>query len=139
MTDYAVTPFEPIVQGLVTNPLGLGNVFEGRGCLPTVTRAGGLVGTFILTLDPGLPGNAGAVPPGTGPFINPDVRTMVTTRGQGVPPVSPISTIAVTYVTSFLPGVGANRVLIVMTDLAGVLTDPPAGFEIIIWRVFSDV
>jgi hypothetical protein len=133
--DYAVSPFEPIVQGVVTNPLGLGPVFEGRGALPTVTRAGGLVGTFILTLDVGLPGNAGAVPPGLAPFINPDVRTMVTTRGSGAPPNTPVATVAVTYVTSFIPGVGANRILIVMTDLAAVLTDPPAGFEIIVWRV----
>lgn len=133
--DYAVSPFEPIVQGVVTFSAGV-PFFEGRGALPTVTRAGiFIVGTFVLTLDVGLPGNAGAVPIGIGPFINPDVRTMVTTRGSGVPPVSPVATIAVTYIPSLAPGVGANRVLIVMTDLTATLVDPPAGFEIIVWRV----
>jgi len=89
----------------------------------------------LLDLDEGLPGNAGAVQPGTSPISNPNVRTMVTVRGSGVPPISLISTTAVLYLLSPTPGVGADQVLIVMQTFPPAFADPAAGFEIIIWVV----
>jgi hypothetical protein len=139
MTDYAVNPFQPIAQGVVTFPDGIapGSVieFDGEG-ISFIERVVGFPnGAYLLTLDEGLPGNAGAVPPGVAPINDPDVRTVVTTRGSGVPPISPIATIAVLYPNSPVPGVGADQILIVMQNTAPILADPPAGFELIVWRV----
>jgi hypothetical protein len=151
MTDYAATPIQPIVQGLVTfdNPnVGAGVHFTGRGVssisrITTVTGFGG----FMLVLDEGLPGNAGAVepninisPPGVPlPPLppNPDVRTMITIRGSGTPPVTTIAEIAVQYGQTtpppvLPPGTGNNAVFVTTATGGGVLTDP-AAFEIIIW------
>jgi hypothetical protein len=139
MTDYAVTPFQPIVQGVVTFPNGVGPStpveFTGVG-VSAISRAVGFpLGAYVLDLDEGLPGNAGAVQPGASPISDPNVRTMVTVRGSGAPPISIISTTAVLYLLSPTPGVGADQVLIVMQTFPVALADPPAGFEIIIWVV----
>ncbi len=140
MTDYAGTsPFQPIVQGLVTFPAGVAPLspveFTGEGIsfIERVPLFGN--GAYLLTLDEGLPGNAGAVQPGASPINNPNVRTMITVRGSGVPPVSPIATQAVLYVNSPTPGVGADQLLIVMQNIVPTFADPPAGFEIIVWVV----
>lgn len=137
MTDYPRIPLSPIVQGLVTFLPGAGAppVFNGRG-VSAITRALGFpVGAYVLQLDAGLPGNAGAVPPGTTPIANPDVRTLLSPR-MAVPPGLPnIATKAVNYLVSPVPGVGADRILVVMrTFLLGALEDPTGGFEIIVWR-----
>jgi hypothetical protein len=137
VTDYAVTPFQPIVQGVVTFPNGVGGTveFTGEG-VSAISRAVGFpVGAYVLDLDVGLPGNAGAVPPGVSPLSDPNVRTMITVRGSGVPAISNIATIAVLYLLSPTPGVGANQVLVVMQTFPIALDDPPAGFEIIVWVV----
>ena len=135
MTDYAVTPFQPIVQGVVTID-ALGNpVFTGEG-ISEITRVGAIpLGAFLLTLDEGLPGNAGAVPPGLSPINDPNVRTMLTMRGAGVPPASNIVASAVLYLLSPAPGVGADQILITTQTFPLALADPVAGFEIIVWRV----
>jgi hypothetical protein len=139
MTDYAVTPFQPIVQGVVTFPAGVGPAtpveFNGEGVSAISRFPGFPLGAYLLTLDEGLPGNAGAVPPGVSPLSDPNVRTMITVRGSGVPPISNISTIAVLYELSATPGVGANQILIVMQTFPPAFADPPAGFEIIVWVV----
>ena len=137
MTDYSPYIFEPIVQGLVTFApvvLGGGPVFNGRG-VSSIVRAGAfLAGAYILTLDAGLPGNAGAVPPGVSPIANPDVRTIITTRGAALFPTPNIATIAVDYLLSPVPGVGADRILVVMQTIPAALADPTDGFEIVVWR-----
>jgi len=150
MSDYAVTPVQPIVQGLVTIPSGTPGgpvIFTGKGALPTVTRdpaSGSGQGAFILTLDQGLPGNAGALQPlpdqpgATFPAV-PDARTLVTVRGDPniAPPVTTITQIAVAYITSPTPGVGVTQIEIVLT-IAGVGTDPVGtngnGFEVVVWK-----
>lgn len=124
--------FEPIVQGLVTF-VG-GPVFNGRGVSSIVRAAGFPVGAYVLSLDEGLPGNAGAVPPGITPIANPDVRTIITTRGLTIFPTPNISTIAVDYLLSPVTGVGSDRILIVMGTFPPALADPHEGFEIIVWR-----
>jgi hypothetical protein len=135
MTDYAVTPFQPIVQGVVTID-ALGNPeFDGEGISDVSRPVGFPLGTFILTLDEGLPGNAGAVQPGTTVISDPNVRTMITTRGAGVPPISNIVATAVLYLLSPIPGVGADQLLVVMQTFPLALADPVAGFEIIVWNV----
>lgn len=134
MTDYAVTPFQPIVQGVVTFDALLNPVFDGEG-ISEITRFGITPGAFLLTLDEGLPGNAGAVPPGTSLISDPNVRTMLTMRGAGVPPVSNIVASAVLYLLSPAIGVGADQILVVTQGFPLAPADPIAGFEIIVWRV----
>ena len=92
MPDFAAAPIQPIVEGLVTFPAGPGGAvkFDGKG-VSAIIRDGatGGQGGYILVLDQGLPGNAGAVPFGPSPFPNapdPDVRSMVTPIGFGLPP-----------------------------------------------------
>ena len=140
MTDYAPNPLEPIVQGVVTFPdgPGAGNplIFTGEGVSDIARVAGFPLGAYLLTLDEGLPGNSGAVPPGTTIANNPFVRTMVTARGAGTPPFSGVASIAVGYIISPTPGVGANQILVTMQTVAPpALTDPAGGFEIIVWIV----
>lgn len=65
---------------------------------------------------------------------DPDVRTLITPIGIGVPPLSGIAAFAVAYETSILPGVGATQIQVVMTNLAFTPTDPTGGFAITIWR-----
>jgi hypothetical protein len=148
MTDYAVTPVQPIVQGLVTIPSGVAGgpvLFKGKGALPTVTRDPlSPFGAFTLTLDTGLPGNAGALQPlpdqpgVTSPSV-PDARALITIRGNPTlaPPGTTITQQAVSYIPSPTPGVGINQIEVVLS-IAGVGVDPvlPAatGFEIIVWK-----
>lgn len=140
MTDYAAAaPVQPIVDGFVSFPLGPGPgtpvAFDGKG-VSAIVRGASAQGSFILTLDVGLIGNAGAVPAGPVPPFppDPDVRTMVTTFGVGSPPTSGIASIGVSYITSVVPGVGAFQVEVVTTNLAFLPLDPLAGFQIIVWR-----
>lgn len=140
MTDYSASSNEPIVEGLVTFVIVGGvpePVFNGRGISAISRLAGFPLGVFVLQLDEGLPGNSGAVPPGAGPFLNPNVRTMVTMRGDpaAVPPVTNIQTTAVNYLVSPVVGVGSDRILIVTRTNPPAFADPVAGFEIIVWRV----
>ena len=139
MTDYAVNSLQPIVQGVVTFPKGTGPnslvAFDGEGISAIARRAGVMNGAYVLTLDAGLPGNAGAVQPGIGILTDPNVRTMITVRGSGAPPISNIVTIAVLYLVSPTLGVGADQLLIVMETFPPALADPPGGFEIIVWVV----
>lgn len=137
MPDSAAAPLQPIVSGLVTFAGGAWS-FSGKGCLPTVVHVG--AGDFQLTLDAGLIGNAGAVqplpvqvlgfPPDT--TLDPDVRSVVTVRG---PFPSGIFNIAVRYITSFTPGVGAVVIEVLFANVANVFTDPPAGgFDLVVWK-----
>ena len=136
MTDYAVSPIQPIVQGVVTFPLGVGPAtpvaFNGEGISFIERLVGQPLGCYLLTLDEGLPGNAGAVPPGTSVIADPNVQTMITVRGS---PGSTVVGRSVLYLTSPEVGVGANQILIVLRTLPPGFVDPPAGFEIIVWRV----
>ena len=135
MTDYAVTPFQPIVQGVVTIDALGDPVFTGEG-LSEITRVVGFsLGAFLLTLDEGLPGNAGAVPPGLSPINDPNVRTMITMRGAGVPPATNIVATGILYLLNPVPDVGADQILITTQTFPLQLVDPVAGFEIIVWRV----
>lgn len=143
MTDYAAAPIQPIVEGLVTFPGGAGTqpFFDGKG-VSSIVRGTAPFGDYILTLDVGLPGNAGAVPfagappllPFPPPAPDPDVRTLVIPLGVGVPPLSGIASIGVSYIPSALPGVGAPQVEVVLTNAAFIPNDPQAGFQIIVWR-----
>lgn len=134
MTDYSAFPFEPIVQGVVTFGVGADIFFNGRG-VSLVTRPVGFpAGVFVLQLDAGLPGNAGAVAPGVSPFLNPNVRTVLTMRSTTIPPIPSIATVAVNYLLSPLAGVGADRILVVTQTLPTALADPHGGFEIITWK-----
>lgn len=134
MTDYPRHPLSPIVQGLVTfQGALLTPVFNGRGVSAVARALGFPIGVYVLQLDAGLPGNAGAVPPGTTPIANPDVRTLLRPR-MAIPPGLPdIVTMAVNYLTSAVPGVGSDRLLIVMRN-GLTFADPLGGFEIIVWR-----
>jgi hypothetical protein len=139
--DYSAAPIQPIAQGLVTFPAGPGAgtpvVFDGHGCLPTVTRdpaSPSGEGAYILTLDPGVPGNAGAVDPGVAPLSEPEMRCLITPRGVGAPPVSGIAFQSVSYILSPAPGVGADQIEITMQNGAAAFTDPAGGFELIVWK-----
>jgi len=120
---------ECIAQGVVTySSLS----FSGEGVSDVTRPAGFAAGVVLLTLDVGLIGNAGAVPPGI--LSDSDVRSMITVRGSGVPPATTIATKAVLYLTD-VPFVGATQVMIVTVDNTAVLADPDS-LEIAIWRVF---
>jgi len=129
-----------IAQGVVSYVAG-SPVWNGEGIeLCGRFAPGGIVvpaGAVALVLDEGLPGNAGAVPPGAGVLLDPNVRTMITVRGDPalVPPATPIATKAVLYLPSAIPGVGATTLLLVTTDAASILTDPFA-MEVMVWRTF---
>lgn len=146
MADYAAAPIQPILQGLVTIDQNNNPQFFGRGASAVARITGQLVGCFQLTLDQGLPGNAGAIEPVPTaseaipgpPFssADPDARTMITVRGTGTPPVTTIAEIVVQYGFSTPPpplGTGHNIVFATFADSTGAFTDPPAGFEIILW------
>jgi hypothetical protein len=140
MTDYSPIIVQPIVQGVVTFPIVLGSpvpTWNGEG-ISNIERFGVFpAGAYLLTLDAGLPGNAGAVQPGATLFTaNTNVSSMITPRGSGVPPSSNITTSAIVYLQSGAVGVGDANIVIVLQTFAGgvqVLADPPAGFELIIW------
>lgn len=91
MADYAAAAVQPIVQGLITvSALGVLS-FSGRGAslIPNNTGAAASVGRpnlplsqtgiIVLTLDVGLPGNAGAIEP------LPDVNGVPNPLGPAAP------------------------------------------------------
>jgi len=168
MTDYAAAAVQPIVQGLVTitgNASGALPVFTGRGALitggspplPTAGRPVGFpVGVIILTLDVGLPGNAGAVEPVPAPVTFPPLlapqaplpRTLVTMRSPtaGVP--TTLDSVSVAYGNFTVPPTidgSLTQIAITIGPAAGGLLDPVAtppgpspsgganGFEIVVW------
>jgi hypothetical protein len=136
---YDATPLQTLVQGIVTFPGGVGTqpMFTGIG-VSSIARdpASGGQGAYILTFDRGLPGLAGAIDAGTPLLLDPFARSLVTMRGSGTPPVTLITNIAVSYLTSPIAGVGADRMEIVLQNVAFLFIDPPAGFEVILWRGF---
>jgi len=134
VTDYSAYLFESIVQGVVTFEGG-DPVFNGQGISNIERLVGFPLGAYLLTLDEGLIGNAGAIPPGTNPLIDNNVRTVIQTRGVLPVPIPNIVNIAVVYVTSPVAGVGCDQIIVVMrTNLPPMFADPTGGFEIIIWR-----
>lgn len=125
---------ECIAQGIISFDPVFGVSFSGEGISFATRPAGFAAGVALLTLDEGLIGNAGAVPPGV--IANSIARSVVTVRGTGVPPLTNIATKAVLYLTSAFPGVGASQVLVVMLDNTATLADPSSGeAEIVVWRV----
>jgi hypothetical protein len=134
--DYAAAPIQPIVEGFVSYPGGVGTqpFFDGKG-VSAIVRDGAF-GGFILTLDVGLPGNAGAVPFGPSPPLlpDPDVRTLVIPFGSNGIPLTGIGSIGVSYIPSAVTGVGAPQVEIVLCGSTLVPTDPVDGFEVVVWR-----
>lgn len=133
MTDYSANLFESIVQGVVTF-VGGDPVFNGEGISDIVRVPGFSLGAYLLTLDEGLIGNAGAVPPGANPLIDNNVRTVIQTRGLLPVPTPNIFAISVLYVTSPIAGVGCNQIIVVMRTNPPAFADPTGGFEIIMWR-----
>lgn len=131
---YDAAPLQCIAQAIVTIAGGGGPItFVGRG-IQQILRDGatGGQGGYFIVLDPGLIGNAGAVPP-VGAATLDTVRTVVQPRGAGVPPVSGIGTIAVTYIQSPIVGVGDPIIEVTMETNMLVFADPPA-FEIIVFK-----
>jgi hypothetical protein len=136
MSDFFATPFIPIVQGVVTIT-GAVLAWEGVGLESIQRGVGHAAGVYLLTLDEGLPGNSGAVPPGLAPVVNPDVRTIITCRAPVPPAVNPIQTIGVLYLPVVpIAGVGCTEILIVMADNTNALNDPSA-FEVNVFRVVN--
>jgi len=132
MTDYAAAPAQPIVQGLL-RAIGTEGVlltFFGKGIVLTgpfaPLRVG--AGNYILTLDPGLPGDVAIDPPFGRVLLN--VRAP-----EGVP--TAVISKSIAYITSapLNPAqVGANQIQIRLANLAGVGVDPESGLEIVLWR-----
>lgn len=131
---YDAAPLQCIAQAIVTFAAPGGAIsFTGRGILAIIRDpAAGGQGGYFIALDPGLIGNAGAVPP-VGVATLDTVRTVVTARGVGVPPVSGIATIAVSYIQSPVVGVGDPVIEVTMETIALAFADPPA-FEIIVFK-----
>ncbi len=134
MTDYAAAPVQPIVQGLLrvftidSTPM---LAFFGIGILLTGPNAPLYMGTghYILTLDPGLPGDVAIDPPFG--------RTLLTVRGPtggaaGTP--TAIEGKSINYIPSPVAGVGANKIEIFLVNSAGTGTDPEVALEIVLWR-----
>jgi hypothetical protein len=122
MSDYAASPVQPILQGLVTvipQEVGLPLVsFYGRGCKAVVADVTGV----LLTLDGGIagtPGNAGL--PGVGGLDTPYARALVTLRGTA----TTIQNKIVTYPTQ-----GTVHVAFLDVTPATVYQT----FEIVVWR-----
>lgn len=137
MADYAAAPIQPIVQGLVTTVAGTPPVtsFFGRG-IEKVVR-GVTLGTYRLLLDPGLPGNAGALEPFVdttppSPPAAPDPRTNIQLRSGPT-----VTAAIVTYAASTLlidgvaPPPDGSLNVIVVTLVAATPVD--ADFEIVTW------
>jgi hypothetical protein len=161
MTDYAAAAVQPIVQGLVTitgNVSGALPIFTGRGALivgtgrPTAPP-GNVAGAIILTLDVGLPGNAGAIEPNPNNAVPPTLvpaaplpRTLVTMRSPVVGVPTTLDSVSVAYgnFTVPAPSDGSLRQIAITIAAGVVLTDPVAtppggpftaganGFEIIV-------
>lgn len=120
---------ESIAQGVITYT-ALGPVsFSGEGVSFIERPAGFGAGVVLLTLDVGLIGNSGAVPPGI--ISNSDTRSVVTIRGF---PTTTITRTAVLYL-GVLPNIGATQVMVATVDNTALLADPDSA-EIIVWRVF---
>ncbi len=167
MTDYAAAAVQPIVQGLITvSALGGVVTFTGRGArlIPSLLASPNGIGrdnthaqgVFVLTLDVGLPGNAGAVEPSPDGAIPPTLvpaaplpRSLVTVRAPtvaGVVVPSTLLSVSVAYgnftgpasVTPPIDG-SLTQVMIVVstTALVGGLADPLTpngnGVEVIVW------
>jgi hypothetical protein len=137
----AAAPIQPLAQGIVTFPGGPPNIaFEGHG----IVQQGGAapvyvgMGHYVLFLDPGLPGLAGAIEPlPVFPLvlpIDPNVRTNIMPLGSGVPPLSGIYGIGFAWVASAVAGVGSIAIAIVLTNEALAMEDPDVGFQITIWK-----
>ncbi|HYX22231.1 MAG TPA: hypothetical protein VFA98_15415 [Thermoanaerobaculia bacterium] len=159
MTDYAAAAVQPIVQGLVTIPSGVPGgaiLFSGKGALPAGSRLPAFpTGVIILTLDAGLPGNAGAIEPVPAPVTVPRLaapfaplaRTLLTMRSPAIGVPTTIVSVSVAYgnFTVPAPADGSLRqVAITLANTAGALIDPipvggeapggADGFEIIVWE-----
>jgi hypothetical protein len=122
---------ESIVQGVITygGTPGSPVSFSGEG-IAFIERPPLLAnGAVLLTLDEGLIGNAGALPPGI--LSNSNARSVVTIRGT---PITTITRTAVLYLTD-VPDVGATQILVVTVDNTGLLADPDSA-EIMVWRIF---
>jgi hypothetical protein len=137
MTDYAAAPVQPIVQGLLTvrGIEGFILSFFGIGIVQTgpfaPVRVG--AGNYILTLDPGLPGDVAIDPPFGRQLLN--VRSPMGT------PTAVISK-SIAYLTSPTLNptqVGANQIQIRLANLTPVGVDPEVGLEIILWRADAGV
>jgi hypothetical protein len=138
MTDYAAAPAQPIVQGLLRafGNEGVVLTFFGIGIVQTGPNAPFYVGpgNYILTLDPGLPGDV-AIDPPFGRFMMtvrsaPGIPTTIVSKGinYGTSPVPGV------FVPGPVPGIGANKLQILLANSAGVGTDAATGLEIILWR-----
>ncbi len=129
MTDYAAAPSQPIVQGLLrvftidSTPMlafyGIGIVLTG----PNAPFYAG-TGTYILTLDPGLPGDVSIDPPFG--------RTLLNVRALAGTPTAVVSK-SISYLVSAVPGVGANKIQITLN------ADPEVALEIVLWRADAGV
>jgi len=163
MTDYAAAAVQPIVQGLVTVPTGLSGgvlAFTGRGALPVPGRSITILGppipagVIVLTLDVGLPGNAGAIEPAPDGAIPPTLvpaaplaRTLISLRSPTSGVVTTIDSVSVAYGNFSVPATmdGSLRQIAITLADGAVLTDPVPtppggpftaganGFEIIVW------
>lgn len=156
MTDYAATPIQPFVQGIIqcAAPAGGAVTFQGRG-VSAITRPNpALQGDYLLTLDEALPGtnavaDAAALPAGgVLPSVIGDPRSMLTVRGgSGNPPVTTITQQAVSYgnivagvFVAAAPGQQITVVRVVLS-IAGLGTDPVgvpgSGCEVVCWKAAS--
>lgn len=137
MTDYAAAPVQPIVQGLLTvrGIEGFVLSFFGKGIVqtgPFVPQRVG-AGNYILTLDPGLPGDVAIDPPFGRQLLN--VRALMGT------PTAVVSK-SIAYITSPAAAaarVGANQIQINLANVGGTGMDPEVGLEIILWRADAGV
>jgi hypothetical protein len=159
MTDYAAAAVQPIVQGLITvSALGGVVSFTGRGALlvPSAQASPNGVGrdnthpqgVFVLTLDQGLPGNAGEVEPTPDGALTPAAplpRTLVDVRAPivaGAPTVTTLISVSVAYGNFTVPAPadgGLRQVMIVVSTsgVVGGLADPftpnANGLEVVVW------
>ena len=144
MADYAATPIQPIVQGVLTvDAITLVPTFFGTGVSKATRSAQGV---YQLTLDPGLPGNAGEVAPaiaGGPPALN--LRSLVTIRGSTFPVAggSDIAGIGVSYIDPSASDGGLQQVQLVFTEIETSLGVDPTGqtatgVEVIVWTADSE-
>jgi hypothetical protein len=122
---------------------GITPSFLGTG-VSKVTRSA--QGVYQLTLDPGLPGNAGEVAPSiAGGPPAPNLRSLVNIRGSTspVPGGSDISGIGVSYIDPSVADGGLQQVQLVFTaNTTGLGVDPTgasaSGVEVIVWSADSE-
>jgi hypothetical protein len=127
----APIPLQAIVQGLLTVS-GTTPTFSGRG-VSAVARSG--LGTYVLTFDAGLIGNAGEVDPTK-------IRSLITLRGSSTATITggvETTGVGITYITPGTDG-GMTQFQLVFTQGAtgGTAVDPTAGVasgvEIVIYK-----